>query len=114
MEYGEHYRGKRWGFQYYYRPKNCPIADCPSDALEVIWDDLIFYATSGDGPAGRKKMMSVCKNCHSSRHTDGFFAQGDKAVRLYNYYLWHRCLVPMEYNKQLQGDAASTMIWRIH
>jgi hydroxylamine dehydrogenase len=33
-------------------------------------------------------MNSVCANCHSSRHTDGFFAQGDKAVRLYNegYY----------------------------
>jgi hypothetical protein len=42
----------------------------------------------GDGPAGREKMKMVCSNCHSSLHTDGFFAQGDKAVRLYNeaYY----------------------------
>ena len=42
----------------------------------------------GDGPAGRKKMKLVCGNCHSTLHTDGFFAQGDKAVNLYNeaYY----------------------------
>lgn len=42
----------------------------------------------GDGPAGREKMKSVCKNCHSPSHTNGFFAQGDKAVKLYNeaYY----------------------------
>jgi hypothetical protein len=42
----------------------------------------------GDGPAGRQKMKQVCNNCHTSRHTDGFFAQGDKAVKLYNeaYY----------------------------
>ncbi|WP_286238055.1 multiheme c-type cytochrome [Neptuniibacter halophilus] len=42
----------------------------------------------GDGPAGRQKMEQVCSSCHSSTHTKGFFAQGDKAVRLYNeeYY----------------------------
>jgi hypothetical protein len=42
----------------------------------------------GDGPAGREKMKQVCNNCHTSLHTDGFFAQGDKAVNLYNeaYY----------------------------
>lgn len=42
----------------------------------------------GDGEAGREKMMQVCEACHSSGHTDGFFAQGDKAVNLYNeaYY----------------------------
>lgn len=42
----------------------------------------------GDGPAGREKMKEVCNNCHTSLHTDGFFAQGDKAVKLYNvaYY----------------------------
>ena len=42
----------------------------------------------GDGPAGREKMKAVCNNCHSTLHTDGFFAQGDKAVMLYNeaYY----------------------------
>ena len=33
-------------------------------------------------------MKMVCSNRHSSTHTDGFFAQGDKAVMLYNevYY----------------------------
>lgn len=42
----------------------------------------------GDGPPGREKMKLVCKSCHSPSHTDGFFAQGDKAVKLYNeaYY----------------------------
>ncbi len=42
----------------------------------------------GDGPAGREKMREVCAACHSTDHTDGFFAQGDKAVMLYNeaYY----------------------------
>lgn len=43
---------------------------------------------TGDGPAGREKMKTVCKSCHGGTHTDNFFAQGDKAVRLYNeaYY----------------------------
>jgi len=42
----------------------------------------------GNGPEGRKKMKEVCESCHSSLHTDGFFAQADKAVELYNvgYY----------------------------
>jgi len=42
----------------------------------------------GDGPEGRKKMRKVCKSCHSSDHTNGFFTQADKAVNLYNeaYY----------------------------
>lgn len=42
----------------------------------------------GDGPEGRRRMKMVCNNCHSSLHTDGFFAQGDKAIHLYNeaYY----------------------------
>jgi len=33
-------------------------------------------------------MQMVCENCHSIGHTDGFFAQGDKAVKRYNtaYY----------------------------
>ena len=33
-------------------------------------------------------MKQVCSSCHSSTHTDGFFEQGDKAVKLYNqgYY----------------------------
>jgi len=42
----------------------------------------------GNGDEGREKMQMVCENCHSIGHTDGFFAQGDKAVKLYNtaYY----------------------------
>ena len=42
----------------------------------------------GNGPEGRKKMKMVCQSCHSSLHSDGFFAQADKAVKLYNvgYY----------------------------
>ncbi|GIR31820.1 MAG: hypothetical protein CM15mP45_11160 [Deltaproteobacteria bacterium] len=42
----------------------------------------------GNGPEGRKKMKLVCKSCHMELHTDNFFKQGDKAVRLYNeaYY----------------------------
>ncbi len=42
----------------------------------------------GDGEQGRELMKTVCSSCHSETHTNGFFAQGDKAVRLYNeeYY----------------------------
>lgn len=42
----------------------------------------------GDAEAGRAKMKQVCAECHSSAHTDNFFQQGDKAVKLYNkaYY----------------------------
>lgn len=38
----------------------------------------------GDGEAGRAKMKLVCNSCHGSLHTEGFFAQGDRAVQLYN------------------------------
>lgn len=42
----------------------------------------------GYGDQGRENMKDVCNTCHSTQHTDGFFAQGDKAVKLYNvgYY----------------------------
>ncbi len=42
----------------------------------------------GDAVPGREKMVTVCAACHSKLHTDGFFNQADKAVRLYNeaYY----------------------------
>ena len=55
---------------------------------KVRGSDDVLSPLLGDGPEGRKKMKMVCKNCHSGTHTDGFFAQGDKAVRLYNegYY----------------------------
>ncbi len=38
----------------------------------------------GNGEEGRAKMMLVCNSCHSNLHTEGFFAQGDRAVQLYN------------------------------
>lgn len=55
---------------------------------KVRGSDDVLSPLLGDGPAGREKMKSVCRNCHSPRHTDGFFAQGDKAVKLYKeaYY----------------------------
>ena len=55
---------------------------------DVRGSDDVLSPLLGDGPAGREKMKKVCNNCHSSTHTDGFFAQGDKAVKLYNeaYY----------------------------
>lgn len=42
----------------------------------------------GNGPEGREKMKQVCSSCHSDLHTNSFFEQADKAVRLYNegYY----------------------------
>jgi hydroxylamine dehydrogenase len=42
----------------------------------------------GDGEAGRKEMKQVCIACHSQTHTDNFFQQGDKAVKLYNEAYW--------------------------
>ena len=55
---------------------------------QVRGSDDVLSPLLGDGPAGREKMKKVCNNCHTSTHTDGFFAQGDKAVMLYNeaYY----------------------------
>ena len=38
----------------------------------------------GYGDEGRENMKGVCSECHTRQHTDGFFAQGDKAVKLYN------------------------------
>ena len=42
----------------------------------------------GDAEEGRAKMKQVCAECHSTQHTEGFFQQADKAVKLYNqaYY----------------------------
>ena len=55
---------------------------------KVRGSDDVLSPLLGDGPEGRKKMKMVCNNCHSENHTDNFFIQGDKAVRLYNegYY----------------------------
>ena len=68
-----------------------------SDRLHwVLWSktspvrgsDDVMSPVLGNGPEGRKKMRKVCSSCHSKDHTDGFFAQADKAVNLYNegYY----------------------------
>jgi hydroxylamine dehydrogenase len=48
----------------------------------------IMSVRYGNGIEGRKKMKRVCSSCHSSLHTNNFFKQGDKAVKLYNvaYY----------------------------
>lgn len=55
---------------------------------KVRGSDDVLSPLLGDGPAGREKMKKVCGNCHSPTHTNNFFAQGDKAVMLYNigYY----------------------------
>ena len=42
----------------------------------------------GDGEAGREEMKQVCSNCHSTIHTEDFFASGDKNVELYNQGYW--------------------------
>ncbi len=36
--------------------------------------------------AGRAEMKQVCKACHTSTHTNNFFAAGDQHVELYNTY----------------------------
>lgn len=43
---------------------------------------------TGDGPAGRELMKTVCTECHSRDHSDKYFETGDRAVKLYNesYY----------------------------
>ncbi len=45
----------------------------------------MFY---GDGDAGRAEMEAVCGECHTSLHTESYFASGDKAVMLYNEEYW--------------------------
>jgi len=43
---------------------------------------------TGDAERGRATMKRVCSNCHSPLHTESFFKQADKQVKLYNqaYY----------------------------
>lgn len=41
-------------------------------------------ALTGDGPAGRELMETVCAECHSTDHTEKYFESGDDAVQLYN------------------------------
>ncbi len=42
----------------------------------------------GNGVKGRKLMKQVCSNCHTSLHTENFFAQGDNHIELYNKGYW--------------------------
>lgn len=47
---------------------------------------------TGEGVAGREKMMTVCSNCHSSLHTENFFEAVDLNVELYNEAYWKPAL----------------------
>ncbi|MBN1967835.1 MAG: cytochrome c3 family protein [Candidatus Delongbacteria bacterium] len=47
---------------------------------------------TGNGIEGRKKMESVCNNCHSSLHTKNFFEQADNHIELYNEGYWKPAL----------------------
>ena len=47
---------------------------------------------TGEGIEGRKKMKSVCSNCHSSLHNDNFFEQADNHIELYNEGYWDPAL----------------------
>ncbi|MEP1472540.1 MAG: multiheme c-type cytochrome [Halieaceae bacterium] len=73
---------------------------------KVRGSDDVLSPLLGDGPAGREKMKSVCNNCHSTLHTDGFFKQGDKAVKLYNvaYYQPATEMLESLREKNLLGD----------
>ena len=73
---------------------------------KVRGSDDVLSPLLGDGPAGREKMKSVCNNCHSTLHTDGFFAQGDKAVKLYNVAYYEPATEMLEAlrEKNLLGD----------
>jgi hydroxylamine dehydrogenase len=55
---------------------------------QVRGSNDVLSPVLGNGPEGRKKMKQVCAACHTPLHTDSFFAQADKAVRLYNEGYW--------------------------
>lgn len=61
---------------------------------------------TGDAEAGRAMMKQVCSNCHSKLHTDGFFAQADKHVKLYNesYYAPAKKMLDQLQEKGLLDD----------
>ncbi len=53
---------------------------------------------TGNGVEGRKKMESVCYNCHTTLHTANFFMQADTNIELYNEGYWQPALAM---NKEL-------------
>jgi len=57
-------------------------------ASKVRNEDDINSLWYGDGVAGREEMKQVCGECHTTSHTEGYFASGDKAVKLYNEAYW--------------------------
>ena len=55
------------------------------------WDlvhkkSVVRSGERGDGEKGRKLMVQVCVNCHSTLHTNQFMSALDNAVALYNTY----------------------------
>lgn len=54
----------------------------------------------GDGKKGRPLMRQVCKNCHSTMHTDVTMEGLDNSIALYNSY-WDRAVAM---KKQLAGE----------
>ena len=55
------------------------------------WDlmhpkSVVRSGERGDGEKGRKLMVKVCTNCHSSTHTRNHFAKLDRSAQLYNFY----------------------------
>ena len=62
----------------------------------VRGSDDVLSPILGDGPAGREKMREVCAACHGTDHTNGFFAQADKAVELYNEAYYKPATVMLE------------------
>ncbi|WP_457572031.1 multiheme c-type cytochrome [Desulfovulcanus sp.] len=55
------------------------------------WDlmhpkSVIRSGERGNGEKGRKLMVKVCTNCHSSTHTKSHFAKLDRSAELYNFY----------------------------
>lgn len=56
---------------------------------------------TGDAEAGRAEMKQVCSECHTSSHTETYFASGDKAVNLYNDEYW----TPVETMRAELADA---------
>ena len=55
------------------------------------WDlmhpkSVVRSGERGNGEKGRKLMVKVCTNCHSSTHTRNHFAKLDRSAQLYNFY----------------------------